>query len=101
MKIFTLVISLSIFCFSILSADIRETHSFEPLFEAALSFSENSLVVLDVDRVLIDPEDAILRLANQKLLQQLRATHAQRLDPKSLETLTSIVYMQSNSKPIN
>jgi len=80
-----------------LTAKISQCDTLTPIIAATADFSEKSLVVFDVDRVLIDSRDAILRLANRNLLLQLKMKYAGTLPPKIVADLTSLVYLQGNS----
>ncbi len=87
-------------CSQTLFGALLQTDSFDPLFWAADSFTPNSLVILDVDRVLIEPKDAIMRLPNQRLLFELRHKHASHLSPLEMAEITSIVSLQERSSLI-
>jgi len=74
-----------------LSAALYTTDSFEAFFEITENFTEKSLVILDVDRVIIEPKDAIMRYPNQRLLWELRFQHGSHLTHEQMEDLTSRV----------
>lgn len=82
---------------STVSATIVKTDTFLPFFLECESFTEKSLVVLDVDRVLIEPRDAIMRFPNQRLLWELHHKYANRLSPQEMADRSSIVSLQESS----
>lgn len=84
-----------------LSAATQKCNTFEPLISETVHFTERSLVVLDVDRVLIESQDATLRPHNVHLVQPLKYKHFSSLDSKQLEHLISLIYLQAKSMVID
>ncbi len=82
-------------------ADLYRTKTFEAFFEVTEGFSEKSLVIFDVDRVLIEPRDAIMRYPNQRLLWELRYQYGNHLSHEELATLTSEVTLSESTKVID
>lgn len=80
-----------------LSAKVYQSDSMAPLLETTADFTEKSLVVFDVDRVLIEPEDAILRPTNKNILLQLRTKYAADITATKLASLTSIIFLEGTS----
>ena len=80
-----------------LSAAIYETDTFTSFFSACEDFSEKSLVVLDVDQVLIEPSDAILRPSNRRMLLELRTKHGSHLSSQEMAEISSISSLQDRS----
>ncbi len=88
-------------CTGRLNGALYTTQSFEAFFEITKGFTEKSLVVFDVDRVLIEPRDAIMRYPNQRLLWELRYQYGNHLSPDELANLTSIVSLSESREVID
>ncbi|MBS0634587.1 MAG: DUF2608 domain-containing protein [Verrucomicrobia bacterium] len=84
-----------------LSSALYRADSFQPFFSVVESFTEKSLVVLDVDRVLIEPKDAIMRLPNQRLLWELRQKYGSHLSQQEHANLSSLVTLQEGTRLID
>lgn len=92
-----LLLALVIACTSKLCATIITSHSFAPFFTVCEDFTEKSLVIFDVDRVLIEPRDAIMRLANQRMLWELRHKYGAHLTSDQMADISSIVSLQEST----
>lgn len=80
-----------------LLAKFATTSSFADFFDACDGFSTNSLVILDVDQVIIEPRDAIMRPQNQNLLWDLRFAYGGHLSAMRHAELSSHISLQDTS----
>ncbi|MCE5295378.1 MAG: DUF2608 domain-containing protein [Chlamydiales bacterium] len=80
-----------------LLAKFAKTARFADFFAACEGFSTNSLVILDVDQVIIEPRDAIMRPQNQNLLWELRFAYGGHLTASRHAELSSHVSLQETS----
>lgn len=78
-------------------AAINQIDSFEQITSLLHTLEPSSLVVFDVDAVLIEHEDAILQPPNKPLLQSLIAKHANTLAPDHFEDLVSVIYLETKA----
>ncbi len=69
--------------------------SFTEAKELLETLDEESLVIFDVDGVLIECQDPILRLANRHHLHALMNQHTGDLPKEHLDELISIIYLQA------
>lgn len=75
-------------------AEIVQTSNLEPIIDIIQKSDENTLVVFDVDEVLVAANDQILQLAHKKELSKIIANLSQKYPQKKIEHLTSIVFLQ-------
>lgn len=98
--------TLKLFFFAVLYTSslfsaIAPTDTFATFFTVCEGFSEKSLVVLDVDRVLIEPRDAIMRVPNQRLLWELRYKYWNHLQPTQIANIASLVSLSESSRIVD
>ncbi len=96
-----LFIATVIACTSQLTATIIRTESFATFFMACEDFTEKSLVIFDVDRVLIEPRDAIMRAPNQRMLWELRHKYGAHLSSAQMADISSIVNLNESSSLVD
>lgn len=75
-------------------AEVTQTASLQPVIDAIQKSDENTLIVLDVDDVLVKADDQILQLAHKKELDKIIADLAQKHPRGKIEDLTSLVFLQ-------
>lgn len=95
------IVGLFLLAMQPLLARVQQIDTLTPFVEATATCTEKSLVVFDVDRVLIDLEDAILRQPNRQLLQRLKLHHTRHLSPAEVNDLLSTIYLQAKSMLID
>lgn len=84
-----------------LRAEITQTATLQPIIEAIAQSSEDTLVIVDVDDVLIKANDQILQLAHKPELNKIIAGLAQKYPLSRIQELTSIVMLQYQNSLID
>lgn len=99
--LFALLLAIGALYAPFLPCTIMRTDTFAPFFTTCENFSEKSLVVFDVDRVLIEPRDAIMRVPNQRLLWELRSKYWSHLSQAEMAKLASLVSLSESSRIVD
>lgn len=84
---------IALFC-TTAQAEIVQTANLQPIIDAIQKSDENTLVVVDVDDVLVKADDQILQIAHKKELDKIIADLSQKYSREKIEDLTSIVFSQ-------
>lgn len=82
-------------------ADITQTATLQPIIDAITQSPENTLVIVDVDDVLIKANDQLLQLAHKPALNKIVADLAQKHSFYRIQELTSIVMLQYKTSLID
>jgi hypothetical protein len=82
-------------------ADITQTVTLQPIIDAITQSPEDTLVVMDVDDVLIKANDQILQLAHKPALDKIIANLAQTYSLNRIQELISIVMLQYQTSLID
>lgn len=85
--------SIIVLPYSVAQAEIVQTSTLEPIMDRIEKSDENTLVVFDVDEVLVKAEDQILQLSYKKELDKIIADLSQKHSPEKIKDLKSIVFL--------
>ncbi len=95
--IFVILASFHSTCF----AEIIHTNDIKVIEETLKSIDTDTLVIFDVNDVLIIPKDQILQAQNKKYLQKLNQRLEQSVGKENANIFYSIILMQSNDGPVD
>lgn len=82
-------------------AEITQTTTLQPIINAIMQSTNDTLVIMDVDDVLIKANDQILQLAHKPALNKIIASLAQKYPLNQIQEFTSIVMLQHQTSLID
>lgn len=86
---------------NVCSADILKTHDFTTMQQIVLNADHDTLVIFDVDDVLVQPADQIFQSRNKQYLLQLDKELSSRVPPYKLEYIRSKIAFKQQEKLVD
>ena len=99
LKFGSFILSIMI-CTASLHSEMARIHSFSEAHPIIETLDKDSLVVFDVDRVLIEYEDAVLHAHNNPIMREIIVKHAQDLGLNTVQEQMSTMQYQARPKLI-
>lgn len=94
-------ILLILFCTKISVANIITTNNFDTIKTNIAAANANTLVIFDIDEVLLQPKDQILKIKHHEQLQQIFHNFSPKLTEQQIQELDSLIMLQRQIEPID
>jgi FMN phosphatase YigB (HAD superfamily) len=100
-KILTILAFFSLINFHVALAEVTKTSILSPIELAIQHADSETLVIFDVDDVLITAKDQILQPAHKKFLERLNKDLESRLSEEEAQILWSIIWLARSDEPVD
>lgn len=95
------ILFILLFFTNISVAHIIITNNFETIKNNIATADSNTLVIFDIDEVLLQPRDQILNIKNSKKLQNMFYNLSPKLTEEQIQELDSLIMLQRQVEPVD